>query len=169
MGLPPQRLGLQPRENFTLWKNEKLVRAGAAKATHLFPSDHRLTQHTVSGLGTWYYDCDHVGLNSSSRQGNINCFMEQRLFTGLLCACCYMHGFNMLLLTCLTLYALQSRITQVGTRHPEKVGSQTGTSSSIATQPTCSWLPSSQIMGITWWGGNIFPGEEGGLGRPWPR
>lgn len=46
--LPPQRLGLQPRKNFTLWKNEKLVRAGAAKATHLLPSDRRLTQRSVS-------------------------------------------------------------------------------------------------------------------------
>lgn len=33
--LPTERLGLQPRENFTLWKNGKSVTAGAAKTTHL--------------------------------------------------------------------------------------------------------------------------------------
>lgn len=45
--LPPERLGLQPRENFTLWKNGKSVTAGAAKTTHLLSPDRRLTQHAI--------------------------------------------------------------------------------------------------------------------------
>lgn len=143
--LPPERLGLQPRDNFTLWKNGNLDRAGAAKATHLLPSDHRLVQDTASVV--WVHDIMTVTLWATTLPAGRGIYLVlwSRGYSpgscGLAAACMvliYSCSCDWLCTHC------RAEEHRQEWEIPEKVESQTGTSCSAAIQPAYSGCPLSK-------------------------